>query len=290
MDPTTAFAALATAFEAVINTAAASCDTGKTNARLRNLKLLRNSFASLLESCEGIDAWAGVPETARSKPEANSVARSQAPPAHFGDIMSLRETSISLPKEFSPLERILLTANGNVQRILRFPFEKSFIPTLPNNLNSLSHSAFYNLPITVKILKNEKTFPSAKITSTLDPAQLPDSEIVSPESPTQPQILAEFDRKVQILCNNRVVCTATSTVTLCNAEYLRLIDQEKIGIGQLFRYLNILPDFELIRVGRDESGDNFWRVYSLSSGDNVHCVLKEVFPKNVFSMAIDACL
>ncbi|KAJ3386919.1 hypothetical protein HDU80_000281 [Chytriomyces hyalinus] len=269
MDPTTAFAALATAFEAVINTAAASCDTGKTNARLRNLKLLRNSFASLLESCEGIDAWAGVPETARSKPEANSVARSQAPPAHFGDIMSLRETSISLPKEFSPLERILLTANGNVQRIL---------------------SAFYNLPITVKILKNEKTFPSAKITSTLDPAQLPDSEIVSPESPTQPQILAEFDRKVQILCNNRVVCTATSTVTLCNAEYLRLIDQEKIGIGQLFRYLNILPDFELIRVGRDESGDNFWRVYSLSSGDNVHCVLKEVFPKNVFSMAIDACL
>ncbi|KAJ3249810.1 hypothetical protein HDU77_007418 [Chytriomyces hyalinus] len=202
----------------------------------------------LLESCEGIDAWAGVPETARTKPEANSVARNQAPPAHFGDIMSLRETS----------ERILLTANGNVQRIL---------------------SAFYNLPITVKILKNEKTFPSAKITSTLDPAQLPDSEIASPESPTQPQILAEFDRKVQILCNNRVVCTATSTVTLCNAEYLRLIDQEKIGIGQLFRYLNILPDFELIHVGRDESGDNFWRVYSLSSGDNVHCVLKEVFPK-----------
>ncbi|KAJ3249812.1 hypothetical protein HDU77_007420 [Chytriomyces hyalinus] len=170
--------------------------------------------------------------------------------------MSLRETS----------ERILLTANGNVQRIL---------------------SAFYNLPITVKILKNEKTFPTAKKnTLTLDPLpQLPDSEIASPESPTQPQILAEFDRKVEILCNNRVVCTATSTVTLCNAEYLRLIDQEKIGIGQLFRYLNILPDFELIRVGRDESGDNFWRVYSLSSGDNVHCVLKEVFPKNVFSMA-----
>ncbi|KAI8828357.1 hypothetical protein BJ741DRAFT_626667, partial [Chytriomyces cf. hyalinus JEL632] len=224
MDPTTAFSALATAFEAVITTEGASCDTAKTNARLRNLRLLRNSFASLLESCEGIDGWAGIPEPTRAKPETNSAARNQAPSAHF----------------FSPLERILLTANGNVQGIL---------------------TAFYNLPITVKILKNEKTFPSAKNALTLDPPQLPDSQIVSPKSATQPQILAEFDRKPQILCNNRVICTATSTD----------------GIGQLFRYMNILPDFELIRVGRDESGENFWRVYSQSSGDNVHCVLKEVF-------------
>ncbi|KAJ3229951.1 hypothetical protein HDU81_004908 [Chytriomyces hyalinus] len=173
MDPATAFAALAAAFEVVITAAAASCDTGMTNARLRNLRLLRNSFASLLDSCEGIDGWARFPEATRSKPEANSVARNQAPPAHFGDIMSLRETSISLPKEFSPLERILLTANGNVQRIL---------------------SAFYNMPITVKILKNEKTFPTTKNTLKLDLVQLPDSEIL-PESPTHPQILAKFDRK-----------------------------------------------------------------------------------------------
>ncbi|CAG8824543.1 24198_t:CDS:1, partial [Racocetra persica] len=39
-------------------------------------------------------------------------------PNNFGDVMSLRETNILLPAEFSGLERICLTANGNLQRIL----------------------------------------------------------------------------------------------------------------------------------------------------------------------------
>ena len=39
-------------------------------------------------------------------------------PDNFGDIMSYKETLILFPDEFTPLERILLTANGNVQRIL----------------------------------------------------------------------------------------------------------------------------------------------------------------------------
>ena len=42
-------------------------------------------------------------------------------PAHFGDIMACRETAASVVGEFTPLERILLTANGNLQRIIRFP-------------------------------------------------------------------------------------------------------------------------------------------------------------------------
>ncbi|ORY53804.1 hypothetical protein BCR33DRAFT_711161 [Rhizoclosmatium globosum] len=89
--------------------------------------------------------------------------------------MSMRETSVSLPDDYSPLERIF---------------------------------AFYNSPVTVKIIKNERTVP------------------------------------------------------------------EKNG------YLNILPNFELLQVGRD--GDSFWRVYTLSSGTDVKCVLKEVFPADVF--------
>jgi hypothetical protein len=44
-------------------------------------------------------------------------------PNNFGDIMSTRETTLQLPEEFLGLERICLTANGNLQRILRFsPF------------------------------------------------------------------------------------------------------------------------------------------------------------------------
>ncbi|KAJ3103358.1 hypothetical protein HDU97_010196 [Phlyctochytrium planicorne] len=50
-----------------------------------------------------------------------------------GDIMSSRETAIRLPDIFSPLERILLTANGNVQRIL---------------------SAYHNAPVTISIIEN----------------------------------------------------------------------------------------------------------------------------------------
>ena len=38
---------------------------------------------------------------------------------HFGDIMSHIQTEVLLNGDFSPLERIVLTANGNLQRILR---------------------------------------------------------------------------------------------------------------------------------------------------------------------------
>ena len=41
-------------------------------------------------------------------------------PNNFGDVMSSRATTLLLPDEFSGLERICLTANGNLQRILRF--------------------------------------------------------------------------------------------------------------------------------------------------------------------------
>lgn len=57
-------------------------------------------------------------------------------PSHFGDIMSHTEVSIHFSKqEFTPIERILLTANGNLQRIL---------------------SAFFNSAVTVKIIYNNQ--------------------------------------------------------------------------------------------------------------------------------------
>ena len=41
--------------------------------------------------------------------------------SHMGDIMSKAkmETNVNLKGDFSPMERICLTANGNLQRILR---------------------------------------------------------------------------------------------------------------------------------------------------------------------------
>eukprot|EP00938_MAST-03A_sp_MAST-3A-sp1_P004355 g4355.t1 len=52
---------------------------------------------------------------------------------HFGDIMG-KQTFTALPDGFSPIERIVLLANGNLQRVV---------------------SAFYNSKVTVRIRKNE---------------------------------------------------------------------------------------------------------------------------------------
>lgn len=56
----------------------------------------------------------------------------------FGDIMSPHMTGVTLPNGFSPLQRLLLTANGNVERIV---------------------SSFYYEPLTVLVNLNHKRSP-----------------------------------------------------------------------------------------------------------------------------------
>ena len=59
-------------------------------------------------------------------------------PHHFGDIMSSNETRLVFPPQdnyYTPIERILLTANGNLQRIL---------------------SAYFNATVTVDIIYNNQ--------------------------------------------------------------------------------------------------------------------------------------
>jgi len=60
-------------------------------------------------------------------------------PTHFGDIMNPRTTSISLPSGFTPTERLLLTANGNVERIV---------------------SSYYNMPVTLYVMLNHQRNPA----------------------------------------------------------------------------------------------------------------------------------
>ncbi|TPX60690.1 hypothetical protein PhCBS80983_g01651 [Powellomyces hirtus] len=159
------------------------------------------------------------------------------PPPHFGDIMSSRETSVLIPEGYTPLERILLTANGNVQRIL---------------------SAYHNAKVTVEILKNE-------LASSLD------------------DVPAIFHRKVLLIIKGKTCCTANSTVIIRDEKYLRLLVDQHVGIGQLFRYLNILPEFALTKVGRDPAGNGFWRKYTLSS-PGIVCEIHEDFPPHVFEL------
>ena len=65
-------------------------------------------------------------------------------------------------------------------------------------------------------------------------------------------------------------------------EILAEVIDNKVGIGQLFRYLHILPEFELLEA--DKTSDNtLWRLYRLTA-DGVTCTIKEVFPGNLFAL------
>ncbi|KAG0276021.1 hypothetical protein BGZ96_003514 [Linnemannia gamsii] len=182
-------------------------------------------------------------------------------PGHFGDIMAKRQatppppffaylpavclystttttrnTSLSLPDGFTGFERILLTANGNLQRLI---------------------SAYFNEVVTVTIVENKEI----------------------PLHPNEdPQVLARFQREVNLLCNNKIFCNAKSQVLIKDQKVYDLVVKDGVGIGQIFRYLDKLPSFDLHGLGRTEK--TFWREYSLKI-PGVDCRLLEVFPSTL---------
>ncbi|KAF9564314.1 hypothetical protein EC968_004586 [Mortierella alpina] len=161
-------------------------------------------------------------------------------PGHFGDIMSKRQvldTTLHLPEGFTGFERILLTANGNLQRLI---------------------SAYFNKTVTVNIVEN-KEVPLAQ--------------------DEDPAVFARFQREVNLLCNNKVFCNAKSQVMIKDQKVYDLVVRNGVGIGQIFRYLDRLPSFDLHGLGRTEN--TFWREYSLRI-PGVDCRLLEVFPSTLF--------
>lgn len=141
-------------------------------------------------------------------------------------------------QQFTALERILLTANGNVQRIL---------------------SAYYNSKVTVVVHKNQEV-----------------SERRSD--------VTVFDRVVDLDCKGTRLCRATSRVELGKDSPFHglVMDGERpVGIGQLFRKFDILPEFQLLQAGREDDG-GVWREYLLRSS-GVLCRIRETFSPRVFS-------
>ncbi|KAI8833230.1 hypothetical protein BJ741DRAFT_612404 [Chytriomyces cf. hyalinus JEL632] len=140
------------------------------------------------------------------------------------ETMSARVTSISISEDFGPLERVLITANGNVQRII---------------------SAYYNAPVSVDIIRNTPIASS--------PTSISGNEM---------NVLAAFDREVHICCKGQVFCKAYSHIHVSSEACLELVVGQKMGIGQLFRAKGVAPNFELKSSGQNETC--FWRVYCLS--------------------------
>ncbi|KAF9392388.1 hypothetical protein CPB97_002079 [Podila verticillata] len=158
-------------------------------------------------------------------------------PGLFGDILSKRDTTLTLPDGFSGFERMLLTANGNLQRLI---------------------SAYFNMTVSVQILENTQ------------------AELTPDEDPT---VFARFQREVNLICNKKIVCNAKSQVLVKDEQVYDLVFNKGVGIGQIFRYLDRLPSFELHGLGRTEQ--TFWREYSLRI-PGVDCRLLEVMPSALF--------
>lgn len=53
------------------------------------------------------------------------------------------------------------------------------------------------------------------------------------------------------------------------------IAEKKVGLGQLFSFLGVLPSFNLIRAGRNDKGA-LWREYELSC-PQLKCAFTETF-------------
>ncbi|KAH9479695.1 hypothetical protein JR316_0008290 [Psilocybe cubensis] len=186
------------------------------------------------------------------------------------DSYNAKTTSISYPwpAEVNGIERIALSAQGDLQRVL---------------------SAFFARPIVIALVYSETTRQKS-LQSPMEPVQTPTEAIIQSASPESP---ITQTRQVHLQCAGKIVCTATSTVRITSPDCARLFLQEKYAIGQMFRRLEKVPAFELLSValgpvkGERQPSSSFtvskddskqlWRKYTLVI-PNFECEILEVFP------------
>jgi hypothetical protein len=193
----------------------------------------------------------------------------------MGDIMGRRESKLLLHESglslaqlygiHSPLDRMLTTANGNLQRLF---------------------ASYYDTQVEVVVLKCScRNHPSS------------DSKNQSSSSFVLPAI---WDRVVELRLQHRristttttqstrsssssvLLCTAQSEITISSYTAADAIAGGRVGIGQWFRHSNILPTFELHDAGYNNNG-SLWRSYTLDS-DDMQCQIREDFVARVWDL------
>ena len=93
-----------------------------------------------------------------------------------------------------------------------------------------------------------------------------------------------FDRKVRLMIDGkRLFADAHSAVHLTSRPLYEDVKGGKIGLGQLFRSMNVLPRFTLLAAGHKEDGC-LWRMYELRAAGIATRIL-ETFPAEVLKMA-----
>jgi len=182
------------------------------------------------------------------------------------DQFNAKTTSVNYPwpKEVTGIERIVLAAQGDLQRVL---------------------SAFFATPVVVSLIYSQtsrQSSPSCLPEIVYQPTPL----LIASASPTSP---ITQTRQVHLQCTGKTVCIATSTVRISSPEVAHLFLQEKYAIGQMFRRMGKVPAFDLVAVGlgdvtekeSDEKDDKtkqaqLWRKYTLNIPD-FECEILEVF-------------
>ena len=179
------------------------------------------------------------------------------------------EFAIKMNGQISPLERIALTANGNLQRIFSSYYDAPVHVIVDKCHLQTSSSIVSNVGSQHEILHNSNQNNSVK--KSLQPIR------------GLPPIPAIWDRSVHLSVHDQKFCTAYSQITVNSKQCIELVCSGKVGIGQIFRYLDKLPTFELLDAGRLNHG-GMWREYSLSCVE-LTCHIREEFSPNAWNIA-----
>ncbi len=84
---------------------------------------------------------------------------------------------------------------------------------------------------------------------------------------------------MHLVCGRKVVCVATSSVTVTSPETERLLLDEKFALGQIFRHLRADPEFLLLNVDSQiVAGKRELRRTYLLETEGIRCEILEVFP------------
>ncbi|EEC45099.1 predicted protein [Phaeodactylum tricornutum CCAP 1055/1] len=169
-----------------------------------------------------------------------------------------------------PLNRMALTANGNLQRLV---------------------SSYYDAPVQVVVDSCRKR--SSNVSSNVQIMSRP----IQLSGAATAQV---WDRVVHLTVFGKTFCTATSVITVYDELCQSLVESGQVGLGQLFRYLDLLPEFTLHNAGVHQTGktmatkkvgrgggrgrgEGFWRDYTLSCAE-ISCRIHEDFQQGIWDL------
>ena len=155
-----------------------------------------------------------------------------------GDLLDTLSESHGL----TPLERVALTCNGNLQMVF---------------------SSYHLQPVEVSV----DEFALSASDEDIDTAR--------------PRPLAVYDRIVSMSIAGDTFCKATSKVRVYDEDIFELLTTQDVGIGQLLRLKKLHPKYTLHDAGRSDDG-GLWRFYSMDVDDVIEFDILEEFASDAW--------